>query len=220
MQYKNSTLKFRLRFVLLFNCTLLISINGKSQIWLDYQLTANGDTINRIDKENRRQGPWVIRLEEVRGEPGYEEEGYYWYNRKEGQWRRYSLMGDLIARENYKSGFREGKQFYYTRLGDLIREESWKSVDPANPYDTIEVPDLDNPTRTLTKIIKHESAEIKHGVWNHYDPSMGTIIKTERFVFGQLEKDAQGQKPTKPATPVKPIPKEIQEYEQKKKGKG
>jgi hypothetical protein len=220
MQYKNSMVKSGLRFLTLLINLICFGTVGQTQIWSDYQLTANGDTINRIDQQKLRQGPWVIRLEEVRGEPGYEEEGYYWYNRKEGQWRRYSLMGDLIARENYKGGFREGKQFYYTRLGDLLREESWKSIDPANPYDTIEVPDLDNPTRTLIKIIKHESAEVKHGVWNHYDPSMGTIIKTERFVFGQPEKEASGQKSPKPVTPLKPVPKEIQEYEQKKKGKG
>jgi hypothetical protein len=49
---------------------------------------------------------------------------------------------------------------------------------------------------------------------------MGTIVKTERFVFGQPEKEASGQKQPKPVAPLKPVPKEIQEYEQKKKGKG
>ena len=192
----------------------------KAQLWIDYQLTANGDTINRVDQLKRKQGPWVIRLEEVRGEPGYEEEGFFKYDKKEGQWRRYSLMGDLIAVENYKGGFRDGRQLYYTRMGDLLREESWKSVDPENPYDTIEVPDLDNPSRTLLKIIKHESAEVRHGVWKHYDPAMGTVVKTERFLYGQPENTNQGQKTPKPVTPLKPVPKEIQEYEQKKKGKG
>jgi hypothetical protein len=56
----------------------------KAQLWIDYQLTANGDTINRVDQLKRKQGPWVIRLEEVRGEPGYEEEGFFRYDKKEG----------------------------------------------------------------------------------------------------------------------------------------
>jgi hypothetical protein len=221
MQYKNSMLKkpFRMGLsLIILLCFCQASL--QAQLWLDYQLTVNGDTINRIDQLKRKQGPWVVRLEEVRGEPGYEEEGYYRHDKKEGQWRRFSLMGDLIARENYKGGYREGKQLYYTRLGDLLREEGWKSVDPTNPYDTIEVPDLDNPSKTLLKVIRHESAEVKHGVWNHYDPTMGTIIKTERFVFGQPEKEAPRNAAPKPAVPLKPVPKEIQEYEQKKKGKG
>lgn len=209
-----------MRFFTICMLALSSATDLKAQLWIDYQLTANGDTINRIDQMKRKQGPWIIRLEEVRGEPGYEEEGYFRYDKKEGQWRRFSLMGDLIAVENYKGGFRDGRQLYYTRMGDLLREESWKSIDPDNPYDTIEVPDLDNPTRTLTKIIKHESAEIRHGVWKHYDPAMGTVVKTERFVFGQPDNASQGQKAPKPAAPLKPVPKEIQEYEQKKKGKG
>ena len=50
---------------------------AQSQAWLDYSLTPNGDTINRLDKQKKKQGPWVIRLEEVRGEKGYEEEGFF-----------------------------------------------------------------------------------------------------------------------------------------------
>ena len=80
-------------------------------------------------------------------------------------------------------------------MGDLLREESWKAVDPSNPYDTIMVPDIDHPERMIRKIIKHESAEIKHGVWNYYDATMGTIVRTERFVYGQPEQARTSQKP-------------------------
>jgi hypothetical protein len=198
-----------------------------SQAWLDYTLTPNGDTINRVDKQKKKQGPWVIRLEEVRGEPGYEEEGYFVDDKKEGAWKRFSLMGDLIARELYKWGYRDGKQEYFTTMGDLMREESWKSVNPINPYDTIMVPDIDHPDVMIEKIIKHESAEIKHGTWNFYNTSTGTIARTEKYFFGKLDKGQSDVKPASPipqkkevAPPQKVLPKEVQAWEKNKKTKG
>lgn len=207
----------------------LLSFSLKAQPWLNYKLTPRGDTINRLDQQKMKQGPWVLRFETLRGEPGCEEEGYFLNDKKDGAWRRYSLMGDLIARENYKGGFRDGKQQYFTSMGDLLRDESWKSVDPKNPYDTIIVPDLDHPDRMIEKVIKHEAAEVKNGTWTYYDPMMGTVVKTERFVFGQPEKSIQRplipQKPPSSdssATPLKKVlPKAVQDYEKvKKKGKG
>lgn len=230
MQYIKSVIKIS-DFKCLFLQAMLLAlcINIQAQPWLDYKLTPRGDTINRVDKNKRKQGPWVIRLEEVRGEPGYEEEGYFQDDKKEGAWRRFSLMGDLIARENYKGGYRDGKQQYYTRTGDLLRDESWKSVDPAHPYDTIMVPDLDHPDKMIEKIIKHESAEVKNGLWTYYDPTTGDVMKTERFVFGQPEKTLQKPVTEKPfpttdsvtkKPPQKILPKEVLQFDKKKKGKG
>ncbi|MFM2232215.1 MAG: hypothetical protein RJB31_916 [Bacteroidota bacterium] len=221
------TRRLNAKMMLLFFC--LFSISMQAQPWLSYKLTPRGDTINRLDQQKMKQGPWVLRFETLRGEPGCEEEGYFLDDKKDGAWRRYSLMGDLIARENYKGGYRDGKQQYFTQLGDILREESYKAVDPKNPYDTIIVPDLDHPDRMVEKVIKHEGAEVKNGTWTYYSPSTGDVVKTEKFVFGQLEK--KGLQPTLPkigpvkdtsAAPVKKqLPKEVQEYEKtKKKGKG
>ncbi len=52
---------------------LLITFDAQAQLWKDYKLNANNDTLNRIDQKDRKQGPWVHRYESVRGEPGYEE---------------------------------------------------------------------------------------------------------------------------------------------------
>jgi antitoxin component YwqK of YwqJK toxin-antitoxin module len=165
------------------------SIATNAQRWLDYRISPRGDTINRLDANKHKQGPWWIRYEEVRGEPGFEEEGIFLNNNKEGLWRKYSLMGDLIAEERYKSGFRNGTQRYYNRMGQLIREEGWMAVDPKNPYDTIFVPDLLHPEWFTEKIIRHESAEVKNGIWKFYDPITGDVQKTEVYKFGQLETD-------------------------------
>jgi hypothetical protein len=230
MQYIKSVIKkSALKVFFLHALLLIIFVKIEAQPWLEYKLTSRGDTINRLDKNKRKQGPWVIRLDQVRGEPGYEEEGYFYDDKKEGPWKRFSLMGDLIARENYKGGYRDGKQQYFNNMGDLLRDESWKSIDPSDPYDTIMVPDLDKPDREIQKVIKHESAEIKNGLWTYYNPTTGAVVKTERFVFGQPENSVLRTTTTKPIpvkdsvpnkSPQKIVPKEVQQFNDKKKGKG
>src|SRR5260221_243826 len=63
-----------MRFILFF--VLLISITGYGQ-WKSYTISVKGDTLNRVDMKGRKQGPWMIHLDDLRGERGYEEEGYY-----------------------------------------------------------------------------------------------------------------------------------------------
>lgn len=237
MQYRNSDYNNRFQKArVLFAVLFFAALCANGQQWKSFRITPRGDTINRLDQNNQRQGPWVIRLEEVRGEPGYEEQGYFADGKKQGGWTRFSLMGDVIAREYYKYGYRDGKQYYYSRMGDLIREESWKSVNPSNPYDTIVVPDIDQPDRMIEKVIKHESAEVRHGTWVYYDGVSGAVVKTEQYVFGQVDKNGQSdkkatplperkdpeQKPTDPQKPAtkKAIPPAIEQYQKNKKGKG
>jgi antitoxin component YwqK of YwqJK toxin-antitoxin module len=207
---------------ILFGLFLLSGMIAQSQLWTSYQLSVNGDTINCLDKKNLKQGRWVIRTEELRGEPGYEEEGLFTDDKKDGPWRRYNLQGDILAIEFYKWGNRDGKQQYFTMLGDLLREESWKAVNPENPYDTIDVPDLNNPMVMQSKIIKHEAAEVKNGNWKFYDPTSGMVLKTEYWVYGQKEKSG-GSGTTHPVTsdPTKANtkPKAVQDWEKKNSGK-
>ena len=76
----------------------LLTINQKTNAqFKSFQLNANGDTINAINNAGQKVGKWVIEVPELRGEPGYVEEGIYKKGEKDGYWRRYSTMGDLIA---------------------------------------------------------------------------------------------------------------------------
>jgi hypothetical protein len=149
-----------------------------------YKLDAKHDTLNCTDFQNLKQGRWFVRVDNNHGEPGYQEEGVYKNSKKEGAWTTYNLMGDVLAEENYKWGYKNGVCRYYNLLG-LLREESWKAIDPLNPYDTVRVYYLDNSGKYDLKIVKVESSSVKHGTWNYYNPERQTITKTEEYVIDQ-----------------------------------
>jgi hypothetical protein len=145
-------------------------------------ISVKGDTLNCVDMQGKKQGPWVIRVESLRGEEGYEEEGFFEKDKKEGLWRRYSLVGDLTAMENYRWGNKNGKNIYFNKMGNILREESWKAVNPDNPYDTIPVYDLVDPTKVIgSQVIKLEGLSLKHGLWTFYDPYYGGVERTEKW---------------------------------------
>ena len=125
-----------MRFIFLL--LIFISLSGYGQ-WKDYIISVKGDTLNRVDMQGKKQGPWWVKVESLRGERGFEEEGYYINNRKEGPWKKFSLTGDKLAEENYRWGNKSGKCSYFTNNGGLLRDESWRAVNPDNPYDRMSI---------------------------------------------------------------------------------
>lgn len=193
-----------------------ISVTGTSQ-WKDYIIGVKKDTLNRVDLKNQKQGPWVIHIDEVRGEPGYEEEGIFKNDKKEGVWRRYNLQGDLIAIENYRWGNKDGAQQYYTMFGDLIREESWRAINPENQYDTVPVYDLEKPDYIKEyKIVKVDGYSYKHGKWKFYDPPDTKVVKSEMYFMDKLQNgDEIAAKAVEEKKKEPPKTKEMLEYEKK-----
>ncbi len=204
---------------LLFILVLFCSAHSYAQ-WKDYRLINDGkDTINRIDHNGIKHGEWVVRVESVRGEPGYEEEGVFVKNRKEGEWRIFNLMGDLIGIEYYRWGNKDGTAQYFDINGALRMEQQWKALNPDTAFDTILVEDVDKLDSYHEVIIKNEGASLKHGSWKYYDPATGSIVKTERYMLGKLEND-NSSAAAQPAEPKKvPKPKEVVDFEKKTKGK-
>ncbi len=210
-----------MRWILLL--TLLVSLSGYSQC-KSYILGIKGDTLNCVDLTDLKQGKWVIRYDEVRGEPGFEEEGIYKDGKKEGVWRMYSLQGDLLSVESFKWGNKNGVCQYFTRSGELLREESWRAVDPLNPYDTVEVSDWDkDPLGLITKtaIVKLEGSSVKHGQWKFYEPQTGFVVKTETYVLGKLDGGPKKDMTTADPDNKKQVakPKEVLDFEKKNSGK-
>lgn len=196
---------------------LLFMINGRAQ-YKDFSLSPKGDTLNAIDKKGMKQGKWVLTVGEIRGEPGYEEEGYFKDDKKTGAWRKYNNTGDIIAIENYRFGGKDGMQEYFSFLGNLERHEEWRGYNPDAPYDTIAVYGTGNNEIVDYKIVKAEQYSVPHGEWKYFNPT-GHIIKIERYDRGQPMKEEPSVATVMKSTPVQPKEKvktkEILEYEKK-----
>jgi len=205
---------------LIFLLLLFISAKGFSQAG-SFIIGVKGDTLNKVDRKNMKQGKWVERTDEVRGEPGDEEEGEYKNNRREGTWRIYSLQGDLTGLEFYKWGNKDGVCQYFNASGSLVREESWRALNPDKLYDTLEIEDIDHLNEYKTVIVKNEGVAIRHGQWKFYDPATGMINKTQTYTMGKLEnpKSDTGSDSTKNVSKTMVKPKEVQDFEKKNAGK-
>ncbi len=184
-----------------------------------FKISVKGDTLNAIDKKGMKQGKWVIHVDPLRGEPGYEQEGIFYNDKKEGAWRSYTLSGDLFAQENFKYGGKDGMSRYFTPLGDLVREENWRAYNPDAPYDTIPVYGTGSNEILSYKIVKAEQYSVKNGDWTYYDAATGRIIKLEKYDRGFLidqpkPADVVSDEPMK-----KIVPKEVLEYQRKNSGK-
>jgi len=219
-----------MRYILLL--FLIISVNGYSQC-KTFIIGVKGDTLNCTDMKNKKQGRWIIEMPELRGEKGYEEQGVFLNDKKEGTWQRFTSDGDLLAIENYRWGNKNGKSVYFTPFGQRIREESWKAVNPDNPYDTVDVFDLKDPSKVSERVVvKLEGFALKHGTWKFYDTEFGTLEKTEQYHLDKIRTAADDLAPidignnstasVKSDTVIQKTvakPKAVLDYEKKNSGK-
>lgn len=215
---------FRNKILLFTIFTFTTVLNLQAQ-YKSFKLSANKDTLNRIDKKGLKQGKFVLRTEELRGEPGFEEEGIYKNNTKEGIWRRYNLQGDPIGFETYLNGGKDGFQQYYSPLGELLREENWRGYNPDAPYDTIAIYGTGSNEIVDYKIVKAEQYSVKQGKWRYFEPVTGRLLKTEEWERNNLVLPGAPKKEVVGGNSLKGIKKEVAktasmlEWEKKNKGK-
>ena len=212
-----------MRFLLL--PLLIFSVNFVSAQCKTYKLASNGDTLNCTDFNGLKQGKWIITTPKLRGEPGFEAEGIFKNDKKEGVWRSFNLMGDLLAQENYRWGNLNGRCLYFTISG-LEREESWRAVNPDKAFDTLDVVDPANPNQYERIVVKNDGNSIKHGFWKTYSPSSGALLETQEYIMGQLKEElalakqantkliVQQNDSTK-KQPTKTLPKEVLDFNKK-----
>ena len=207
------------QLILIFPLLFVLMINGNAQ-YKDYKISPKGDTLNAVDKSGLKQGKWVNTIGEIRGEPGFEEEGFYKNDKKTGAWRKYNSTGDLTAIENYLFGGKDGLQEYFSFLGSLEKQEEWRGFNPDAPYDTIAVYGAGNNEIIDYKIVKAEQYSVPNGDWKYFDQN-GRLLKMDRYDRGKLvpnnepaKKETVARTETdKPQEKVKT--KEILEYEKK-----
>lgn len=215
----NQFLKIR-QWSLVVGLLLLFVMKGQAQ-YKSYTLSPAGDTLNVIDNKGLKQGKWVISVAPLRGEPGYDEEGVFKNDKKDGVWRRYNTTGDILAIENYRFGGKDGMQEYFGFLGDLQRQEGWRAYNPDAPYDTIPIYGTGSNEILRYQIVKAEQYSVPNGEWKYYDAT-GSVTRYEKYDRGRLLKDEQEKaaatavaKTEAKESKEKVKTKEILEYEKK-----
>lgn len=187
----------------------------------EYKISPKGDTINAISKSGEKTGKWVFTVPELRGNPGYDEEGLYLKGQKEGIWRKYTEQGDLYAVENYLHGGKDGIQQYFSPLdGSIVLQESWRGYNPDAPYDTIPIYGTGNAEIVDYKIVKAEQYSVKQGTWKYYEQNTGRLLKTEEWDRNNIVVP-NSPKAALAATEKKKVEKtaEMLEWEKKNRGK-
>lgn len=224
LEKPNKKFKMNIRFikvqklVMIFIALQFFLLQANAQ-YKTYKISVKGDTINAIDNKGLKEGKWVIHVDPLRGEDGYEEEGVFLNDKKDGAWRRYTLKGDIIAIENYKYGGKDGLSQYFTALGDLTREENWRAYNPDAPYDTIPIFGTGSNEILSYKIVKAEQYSIKNGDWTYYDPGTGRILKLEKYDRGVLLDQPKTTEVVSDEPMKKIVPKEVLDYQKKNSGK-
>ena len=206
-------------FIALLQTVFVFSATAQ---YKEFKISAKGDTINAITKAGEKTGRWVISVPELRGNPGYEEEGMYAKNVKEGFWRKYTAEGDLLGVEQYLHGGKDGIQQYFSPLdGGLIVEESWRGYNPDAPYDTVAIYGTGSNEIVDYKIVKAEQYSVKQGTWKFYEAGTGRLQRTEQWERNNLVVPGAPKAAVATTTEKKKIDKtpEMLEWEKKNKGK-
>jgi hypothetical protein len=102
----------------------------------------------------------------------------------------------------------------------LEHEEFWHATNPIYPYDTVFVPNVNDPDKYEMRVVKVEATTVKHGNWRYYDAESGKLVKTESYLFDKLQEVKATANPTykeqtKGAASSSGKPKEVMQFEKK-----
>lgn len=151
---------------------------------ISYEVLDSGDTINRLDAKQRRQGRWLFSYEARYGEAGYHEVGQFQDNIKVGRWQQYSLDGRLLTDEFYKKGNKDGEAKYYED-GQLYCIGHFLALNSNKVYDTIQVEDpITNEFKNVA--IKTDAGSVRHGFWTYYEPSTAVIKRVVEYQADEI----------------------------------
>ncbi|WP_298731682.1 hypothetical protein [uncultured Chitinophaga sp.] len=169
--------------------------------------------VNQTDAKQRKQGPWIEQVEPLRGEPGYSWEGSYKNDRKEGVWKKYNEIGDLIAEETYHNGVLDGPCKYYYPNGKLSAAGVMLAMEIEGEIDTVLVIDPVTQEESRVEVVRKGNS-VRNGEWRLYDED-GHMIK-ETYSRGEIvtaEKGAQRK------SNIAPLPHELQQQTGNKRKK-
>ncbi|MBN2893023.1 MAG: hypothetical protein JXL97_14235 [Bacteroidales bacterium] len=105
-------------FIILF--LIFFYITGNSQKFEIYK----GDTINKTDVKNLKQGTWIYFNDTYIG--GISQKGEYIDNKKENLWEAYHPNGKVKSQINYKNNKQYGEVSIFYPNGNIQEKGYWK----------------------------------------------------------------------------------------------
>ncbi|HEU4553332.1 MAG TPA: hypothetical protein VFS25_10880 [Chitinophaga sp.] len=145
--------------------------------------------INKRDAKQRKQGPWSEQVAPLRGEPGYTWEGVYKSDRKEGVWKKYNEVGDLVAEETFHNGVLDGPCKYYYPNGKLSAAGNMLAMDIEGEVDTVTVIDPVTQEESRVEVVRKGNS-VRHGEWRIWDED-GHMVK-ETYSRGEIVTSESG----------------------------
>ncbi len=105
-----------------------ISTSIFSQRYTVYQ----GDTVNRVDENNMRQGNWIFFNKFNKTKKN--KEGKYLNDNKESVWKTYYPSGNLMSELTYIENRKDGYAKIYYKNGKIAEEGIWKEKKWVGKY--------------------------------------------------------------------------------------
>jgi len=158
---------------------------GQNDGWSDFMIAPNGDTVNALDGKGYKQGLWVHEQEKDKGEIGFYEYGEYIDDRKNGDWKRFSLDGLMIFKESFIDGNKYGEALYYDR-GYLYCKGNYLALRSRYKYDTIlvEIPDTEGEFKEV--VVETNRGFVRHGPWTYYNAPSRDIERVETYSVDEI----------------------------------
>lgn len=171
-------------FIFIFSAQICVAQNTALLSPNLFEISSNGDTINRTDQNGNRVGIWSEYQGSRFGDDAFYEVGKYSKNKKHGNWKTYAKNGILLKEANYYNNFLNGESKFYDQ-GQLICIGQYKALRTDYEFDTILV---ENPITNAfeERIFPTSMGSVRHGFWTFYKPPYNEIRKVQEYQADEL----------------------------------
>lgn len=170
----------------------------------------NGDTINRIDANRKRQGKWIVKAKPAK-DRGYKvgsivEEGVFQNSRKVGMWKKFYPSGKLKSEITYKGSRPYGPYTLYYENGNIEEQGNWERTKNTGNFKRFhengkvaqEFSFTEDGKRTGQQKYFYENGKVRlEGNWQdgmesgemkeYYEN--GDLMAVKHFANGEMDKD-------------------------------